>query len=144
MQTLKSKLSQAEHLCKTQKAQWTPLRKEILTLVYTSAFPISAYDLLRKLRKSRPKAEPPTVYRTLEFLQKHRLIHRIEKENAYFACEYPEHHHPGYFLICLQCGEVNEMDAPILEKTILEYTQQHSFLLKNYTIEISGLCKNCA
>lgn len=144
MPSLKTKLKQAELICHRQGGQLTPLRLEVLALVYQAQGPISAYDLLRKLRESKPKAEPPTIYRALEFLQKHHLLHRIEKDNAYVACEYPNEQHTGYFLICNRCGNVNEIHAPALEQAIMTAATSHEFAVENYSMEITGVCHVCA
>lgn len=144
MQNLNTKLKHAELICQRHGGQLTPLRLEVLALVYQAQGPISAYDLLRKLRESKPKAEPPTIYRALEFLQKYHLLHRIEKDNAYVACEHPHEQHKGYFLICNCCGNVNEIYAPVLEHAIMDAALGHDFSVENYSMEITGICRTCA
>src|SRR5579862_8652027 len=69
--------------CKERNIKLTPLRVDVFNLICKSKQPITAYELLRQLRQTRSNAEPPTVYRVLEFLQSANLIHRIETSNAY-------------------------------------------------------------
>ena len=49
------------------------------------------------------------MYRALQFLQSQGLVHRLESLNAYVGCVHPEHPHASQFLICRDCGQVEEL-----------------------------------
>ena len=55
---------------------------------------------------------PITVYRALDFLLAHGLVHKIESRNAFIACSHPHDGEPAALLICENCGMVAELDAP--------------------------------
>ena len=67
------------------------------------------YPLLDALRREGGGAGPPTVYRALEFLVAHGLVHRIETLHAFVGCDHPGEQHAGQFLICRDCGVVREV-----------------------------------
>ena len=56
----------------------TPLRQDILDILRANNKPLGAYEILEKLKHKRPNAEPPTVYRVLDFLIDSKCVHRIE------------------------------------------------------------------
>src|SRR6201985_3147517 len=70
-------LNRAEAICEHRGANLTELRRHVLGMILDAASPTGAYDLLDRLRQTRRSAAPPTVYRTLDFLLEHGLIHRL-------------------------------------------------------------------
>lgn len=141
--TTEKRLAQAEKICKQTSARLTPIRKDLLALIYSQDGHITAYELLRLLRVSHPKAEAMTVYRALEFLQQQQLVHRVASQNAYTACDTPEQSHHAQLLLCEKCGHAEEVSAPLLENALQTMVKQHSFKLSNKPMEILGICENC-
>lgn len=137
------RLKQAEEICKQAGAQFTPIRKTLLALIYSQHKPLTAYELLRLYRKTFPKAESMTIYRTLEFLQKHHIVHRLESINAYAACHTPKENHQAQFLLCEKCNQSQEIYIKDLEKAAKNIAHQYHFVLSNRSIEIIGACKKC-
>jgi Fur family zinc uptake transcriptional regulator len=110
-------MATAARLCTERGARLTPLRRRVLELIWrghapAKHAPVRAYDLLARLSDKGARAAPPTVYRALEFLLAHGLIHRIESLNAYVGCMHPEGAHGGQFLICEDCGAAAEVHDP--------------------------------
>ena len=89
--------------------RFTPLRRRVLELVWSSHKPVGAYALLDQLRNEDLGSAPPTVYRALDFLIENGLIHRIERMNAFVGCSHPGEAHRGFFLICGDCGNAEEL-----------------------------------
>lgn len=141
-------LKKAHTLCQQKGVRLTPLRETVLTLVWQSHQPIGAYDILAALTKqeSRP-AQPPTVYRALEFLQEQGLVHRLSSINAYVGCPNPKGHvsqaHKGEFLICEQCRITIEVEDPVINKALQRCAKEHGFRVSSASIELTGLCRNC-
>ena len=117
-------------------------RELVYATVAGSATPLTAYEILDKLRRHGVTA-PPTVYRALGYLVERRMIHRIESLNAYVACGSVEQPHEGYFIICRDCGSVSEILDERLERTIAELADERGFTIDHKTIEASGLCRDC-
>ncbi len=136
-------LRAAEELCAQRGARLTKLRRRVFELVWSSHAPVGAYDLLRRLARERDGAAPPTVYRALDFLRGHGLIHRIESLNAFVGCCAPGLAHAGQFLICSACGTAAEIDDPRLDAAIEKRAKALGFAIQRKTIEVEGLCPPC-
>ncbi len=136
-------LAQARDVCREQGGRLTPQRQQILELVWQEHKPVGAYALLERLREAGIKAAPPTVYRALEFLLGHGLIHRIESLNAYTGCTAPGTPHHGQFLVCSQCQRVAELDEPSISGELDRSARQFGFEIERQTVEICGLCPRC-
>jgi Fur family zinc uptake transcriptional regulator len=140
---MEKRLVQAEQLCGKAGVRLTDIRKDLLALIYADGAHLTAYELLRVLRNTYPKAEAMTVYRGLDFLEKQGLIHRVASQNAYTACSAPNHNHYAQLLLCQKCGKAEEISAAALEKALEKIAEQYQFSLSNHPIEITGICNNC-
>lgn len=137
-------LAAAEQVCERSGARLTPLRRRVLELVWQSHRPMGAYDLLEILaREDDRRPAPPTVYRALDFLQEHGLVHRIASLNAFIGCSSPEHNHQGHFLICRQCRVAFELDQSLIQPAISRVARQRGFSVEAETVEITGVCAHC-
>lgn len=134
----------AERICVDRGARLTSGRRRVLELIWESHDVVTAYELLEALQREDPKAKPPTVYRALEFLQEHGLVHRIESMNGFTRCEDPGHASFGQFLICTECGSVSELQAPSLVQTLETACRRRGFRAHAHTIEVRGVCSGCA
>lgn len=133
-------LNAAAAICARRGARLTDLRRRVLELVWQGHEAVKAYDLLERLG---PRAKPPTVYRALDFLVAHGLVHRLESLNAYVGCPRPDARHDGQFLICEACGNVDEFDLPELNTRLDERAAAAGFTPAHRTVELRGLCGHC-
>jgi Fur family zinc uptake transcriptional regulator len=136
-------LARAALLCARRGARLTRLRRRVLELVWRDHAAVKAYDLLRELDDEDGAAKPPTVYRALEFLMAHGLVHRLESLNAYVGCPRPERDHNGQFLICDACGEVSEFELPAIGAAIDAQADRVGFAIRARTVEVHGTCRGC-
>jgi len=136
-------LAAADKLCAEQGLRFTPLRRRVLELVWSSHKPVGAYALLDKLRSEDLGSAPPTVYRALDFLIEHGLIHRIERMNAFIGCSHPGEAHRGFFLICGDCGNAEELQSDGLAETIAANANRRGFAARDMTLEVMGTCAEC-
>lgn len=133
-------LEQAASLCARRGARLTALRRRVLELVWQDHTAVKAYHLLGRLGA---EAKPPTVYRALDFLLAHGLIHRLESVNAFVGCPNPAERHDGHFLICDRCGAVCEFELPTVEREIHAAAQAAGFQVDQRTVEARGACQLC-
>jgi Fur family zinc uptake transcriptional regulator len=136
-------LAAAEARCGSQGGRLTALRRRVLELVWSGHQPVGAYALLEELRRHGHSAQPPTVYRALDFLMEHGLIHRIARLNAYVGCSHPETPHAGQFLLCTGCGSAAEVDDPAISQAVVRRAEGLGFAVSRQTVEIEGLCPAC-
>jgi Fur family transcriptional regulator, zinc uptake regulator len=137
-------LDAAEQACREDGLRFTPLRRQVLEIVWSRHAPIGAYDILDAMRDGNRAVAPPTVYRALEFLVEHGFVHKIESLNAFVGCGKPDGDHVGQFLICGTCRQVGELDDPEIAKLIAKKAKTVGFDVSHQTIEVMGLCSDCA
>ena len=135
-------MTRADELCQSKGIRFTRIRRRVLELIWASHRPVSAYDLLQQLRREKHNAEPPTVYRALDFLLENRLAHKIESLNAYIGCAHPRHQH-SQFLICSGCHQVTELDDAELQRMIESTAARAGLQAAHQTVEITGRCRQC-
>ena len=136
-------LQRAEVLCEQRNVRLTPIRRRVLELVWHSHAPIGAYAILDQLKTNDRSAAPPTVYRALDFLLEHGLVHRLESLNAFIGCDHPEDRHISQFLICTSCHQAIEIADSAIFDAAKSCAQQQGFKATRLTIEIEGLCPRC-
>lgn len=140
---IENALSKAEYICKERAVQFTKLRRRVLELIWQGHKPCKAYDLLKELQKEDSAAKPPTVYRALDFLHEHGLIHRINRLNAYIGCKNPKQVDPSFLLVCLSCDNVEEVNHQTYQKFFEDMISNNQFQCQSKTFEIEGICQNC-
>ncbi len=143
-QDVQFRLTKAEKLCQSYRVKLTPLRKTLLQLLYENKAPLTAYELLRLLRKFYPKIEAMSVYRILSFLEKYHLIHRVLSCHAYAACNIPEHQHHPQLLLCEKCNHSEEIETESLKQAMDDISTKYAFFASKKPIEIFGICQACA
>ncbi|MEX0923057.1 MAG: Fur family transcriptional regulator [Rhodovibrionaceae bacterium] len=142
-------LAAAQALCADQGLRLTPLRRRVLELIWESHKPQGAYDLLERLDgEETPGAKaPPTIYRTLEWLQAQGFVHRIESLNAFIGCPVPDHGgaepHASQFFICEACGTAAELHDDGVAAAIHRQAKSLGFSVADQTVEIKGRCPSC-
>ncbi len=136
-------LADARAICQQRNARLTPTRQRVLELIWQSHKPLGAYDVLAELSAEGQNAAPPTVYRALDFLQQHGLVHRIASLNAFVGCCHAGETHTGMFLICRNCGNVLELAAPSVTVALADAATREGFDAEEVTLEIAGLCPRC-
>jgi Fur family zinc uptake transcriptional regulator len=136
-------LARAERLCHSRSANLTAIRRRVLELVWRGHDPIGAYEILDALRKAGARAQPPTVYRALEFLIGQGLVHRIESRNAFVGCSHPGERHGYQFLICRDCGTVEELSDRRIGLAVSAGAKAAGFAVARSTVEVEGVCAAC-
>lgn len=136
-------LAAAEAECRRRGARLTEARRRVLELVWASHAPIGAYAILEILGREGRSAGPPTVYRALDFLMAHGLIHRIERLNAFVGCSHLGAPHAGQFLLCTRCGAAAELDDGAVAAALAEAAARLGFSVTGQTVEAAGLCPAC-
>lgn len=135
----------AEKHCKARGATLTAIRRTVLTLLYRAHGGMKAYDLLDQVKLIKAGATPPTVYRALDFLMEHGLVHKISKANVFRACSlgFHTHSHPGLFLVCPRCNTVEELDDHPATHSLLQSVSKRGYTIASEEIEVSAVCPAC-
>jgi Fur family zinc uptake transcriptional regulator len=140
---IEAQLEAAASSCAKSGNQLTALRRHVLALVLSAQGPLTAYQLLDRLKESR-NAVPATIYRALDFLMAQHLIHKVERLNAFIPCTDTAHaDHAVQFLICRKCGTVDEMEDHATSRALARAAERKGFRPGNAVIELDGTCAAC-
>ena len=103
----------------------------------------SAQDIHHLLRTRGDGMGLSTVYRNLQQLADAQEIDTLRNEDGevlYRKCGVRHHHH----LVCRQCGRVEEVQGPAVERWADAAAKEHGFSDVAHTIEIFGTCPACS
>ncbi len=122
----------------------TPNRQLVLQLLQASGKPLSAYEVLDRLREQGTQWQPPTVYRALDYLVEQGLAHYLQSIQKYVVCPQQGCEQFSQLLICVQCGQVQEapMASALLTLLKAQMAEQH-FTLAPQFLELKGVCLHC-
>jgi len=137
-------ITHAEAVCAERAERLTAPRRQVLEVLAASHKPIGAYEIIDLIARDKARPAPITVYRALEFLMKHGLVHRIESRNAYLACTH--NHDSGAlvaFLMCDTCGAVGEASTAAMAQVLATAAKKAGFRPALSVIEITGTCSHC-
>jgi Fur family transcriptional regulator, zinc uptake regulator len=143
LRQMDAQLDSAASFCIAHGAQLTQLRRHVLGLILEADGPLTAYQLLDRLKETRKGAAPPTIYRALDFLLAQRLIHKVERLNAFVPCVESGHEHAAQFLICRECGAVTEIEDRAAASALEHAAEREGFHPRRTVVEIEGTCAAC-
>ena len=127
---------------KTTTGTLTRNQNLVLNCLRDAGRAMTAYQLLDELRDAGLRA-PVQVYRALEALGKHEMIHRIESINAFVACRHLNHRETAAFAICDDCRQIWEFSLPP-EAGLTAVADSKGFKTRHTTVELHGRCADCA
>jgi Fur family ferric uptake transcriptional regulator len=103
----------------------------------------SAQDLHDALKRRGEGIGLTTVYRTLQSMAESGLVDVLRTdtgESVYRRCSADHHHH----LVCRACGATVEIQGRHVEAWAADVAREHGFSEVSHTIEIFGVCGDCA
>lgn len=136
-------IEKAQDYCLKNGHKLTKPRARVLEILLEEGKPLGAYQILEKLSLIMNNPKPPTVYRAIQFWQKEGFIHSLDSLNSYVACCHEHHVGQTKFLLCKECDFAKELNAAIDFSPITKLADLIKFSVKNYTVEIKGLCADC-
>lgn len=136
-------LSRAERTCERRGSRLTGQRRDVLSCVAASHSAVGAYDIIERMAGHGPRPAPITVYRALDFLEAHGLVHKIESRNAFVACTHAHEGQPAAMLVCENCGLVAELAVPDVFERLNAAAVAQGFALRRSVVELTGLCQAC-
>lgn len=104
----------------------------------------SAQDLFAELRTQGENVGLTTIYNQLRALAEAGEVDSLRTntgETLYRRCNTGTHHH---HLVCRDCGATVEVEGPEVERWADDTATRHGFVDITHTIEILGLCTQCA
>ncbi len=139
----KELIQKARNYCDQKGVRFTVQREKVYSILLQYEHAVGAYDLLDELKKTEESAKPATVYRALEFLLDMGFVHKVESDNKFIVCHHFGCSHPVQFLICDNCGTVQEIQSDGLQEKLDKQAQSVGFTITRQTIEAHGKCAKC-
>ena len=141
---VKKQVQAAEAYCTAHGQRFTAQRRLALEIIAGSPRPLGAYDVLAEMGKYLDNPKPTTVYRAIDFLTEHGFVHKIESLNAFVTCHAGHTHEGSQFLVCDDCGQVEEVHLCHLPDAFQKKVKKTGFHLQKWNAELHGLCQRCA
>lgn len=144
--SLQRALQDAQARAEAVGERFTQPRQRVLRLLLEAGRPLKAYDVIAATGRDGSQANPPTVYRALEFLTRLGLVHRIESDASYVVCSHSGHGHghTPLMMVCDRCGAVAESRLDDIDTTARQSAARQGFVLERLVVEARGLCAGCA
>lgn len=137
------RVEQAARICSARGQTLTPLRRRVFEIVLAAERPLGAYDVLDVLAAERGRVAPPTVYRSLDFLVSHGLVHKVLSVNGFVACSAAARPHDAQLFICGSCGTSVEVARQPHAGLIEEEAEALDFAIESVVLEVHGRCHTC-
>ncbi len=121
----------------------TRQRRAVLEVMTTAASRMTAAEIHAEARRRCPELGLPTVYRTLEILERVRAIRRVHLAGN---CEgfAPATLVDGHHVVCVTCGKVAEFEGCNIAALIPAATRQTGFEVREHFLELLGTCGDCS
>ncbi len=116
----------------------------VLNILKKNTKGLTAYQILNRVQKFK-HVQPMTVYRALKNLTNDGLIHKTNKNKTFHLCNTSEkHEHNAVLAVCNDCGVAEELKTDLFSRIIKQVKSKRKFNFKNFNLEITTNCKDCA
>lgn len=121
----------------------TPVRTAMIEYLVIQKKPLSATDLLVKVKRAVPSVDKTTIYREIAFLKAQKILQEIQfgEDKKRFELVSNNHHH---HIVCVECETVEDISLEKdLDQEERKIAQLKKFRVLNHSLEFFGLCVNC-
>ncbi len=131
-------------LLKNNTLKFTIQREVILETLYSSDEHLTPESLHHLIQEKHPtlKTGIATVYRTLALLEDSQMVTSLSfgAQGKKYELGAKEHHD---HLICTECGTITEFVDERIEARQHAITDELGFEMRDHSMQIYGICKNC-
>lgn len=137
----------AKAVLKEKGYKLTPQRRATLeTFTENQGRHLSPEDVFMLVRKKCPEIGIATIYRTLQLLEQLGVINKLSFNDGCSRYELSgseeDHHH--HHLICITCGDVQEVEEDLLEHLEKKIKEKNNFEVINHRVKFFGYCSKCS
>ena len=121
----------------------TRQRRAVLEVLAGAGARMTAAQIYAEARRRCPDLGLPTVYRTLEILERVRAIRRVHLAGnceGFAAANLADGHH----VVCVKCGKVAEFGGCNVADLIPAAMSQTGFRVQEHFLELLGTCRECS
>lgn len=132
-------LQQALH---NQGLRLTRSRAAVLQVLADSSEHLKVAEVHRRARLIEPGVGLASVYRTMDLLERLRLVKHVHVEHRHRHYARTDEHH-GHHLVCNGCGLVVEFSDCRLEGLTRTLARRTKFRIEGHCVEFFGQCRRC-
>ncbi len=112
----------------------------LLDILAQSEVPLSAYDLVSRLRDRGRHVVVMSIYRALDRLRTQQRIEKVEMLSAFRIRDSPQ----AILMICVACGRTRALSVPVQHDALDQAMANAGFAASGIAIEAAGLCRDCS
>lgn len=124
----------------------TPQREAtVMVLLENEKDHMSAEEIYFLVKQKSPEIGLATVYRTLEILTDLKIVDKISFDDGLARYDLRKegaqhfHHH----LLCLECGNIEEVEEDLLEEVENIVQKLYHFQVHDHRLTFHGVCSTC-
>lgn len=125
-----------------QGLKLTRPRKAVLEVLATTTAHLKVAEVHRRAREIDPRVGLASVYRTMDLLERLRLVKHVHVEHRHRHYARLTGHH-GHHLVCNGCGLVVEFSDCQLERLTRILARRTQFRIDGHCVEFFGQCRKC-
>jgi len=120
----------------------TPQRIAICKFALFSREHPSVQRIYREVRKTHPTVSLATVYKTLQILKESGLVQELDFPQN--QTRFDAYLKPHINLVCLQCGNIQDLDNPVAQELVKRVTAVTKFIPTSQRLDAYGICEKCS
>lgn len=124
----------------------TPQREStLMVLLENEKDHLSAEEIYFFVKQKSPEIGLATVYRTLDMLTELKIVDKVSFNDGLARYDLRNagathfHHH----LLCLECGNIEEVREDLLGDVELIVEKRYHFKIRDHRLTFHGICSNC-
>jgi len=121
----------------------TKPRLQVLKVLEEARRPVSPYDIQGLLRQQGKYLNHVTIYRILDLFCRLHLTHKVLSSGGFVKCSLENKEGCHRFMVCSQCGALEEFASEELCQEESELAQNSGFHTEYHLSESSGVCSDC-
>ncbi|WP_120717253.1 Fur family transcriptional regulator [Tsuneonella amylolytica] len=141
-ETQRPKLQSYLDAGRSRGVSWTPLRLQIMKLLWTHDRPWGRYELADALRKGGAEVYTNSIYRILSTLEEARLVIPIASSRAVQISPHP-HEHDWAFVRCSHCEKARLIPFGAPARVVRDVIGATGHIPQQLVIECGGECAAC-
>ncbi len=118
-------------------------REHVLEVLFSSGRHLTAEELYNLVKNKYPEIGQATVYRALKLFCQAGICRAVKLEEGPDRYETVVGHEHHDHLICLECGNFEEVISSRIEKLQEKLAEKNGYELKHHRLVLYGICPDC-
>ena len=119
----------------------TAPRRMVLSALVAAGSHVTAEELHRRVQRTHPEVSASSIYRTMELLADHGVVHHVHLGHGPAQYHLADEHHAH--LVCNGCGTIVELDPAMSAPFAEQVARDLDFELDLGHFALTGWCTAC-